>query len=152
MTISSSDDQNQNGFGSIDDFLEHHGIKGMHWGIRRTQQQLHPGSTDFKTARRIEEKAKTHGPRSLTNKELQTLANRKRAEQGYRQTRGTESGFVRGHDAVKTGLAVAGTVTAIYTISTSPAAKAGASALKKLFSNPALKVAASSLGKFATRV
>ena len=23
-----------------DDYLEHHGIKGMHWGIRRTPEQL----------------------------------------------------------------------------------------------------------------
>lgn len=26
----------------LDDFLEHHGIKGMRWGVRRTLQQLHP--------------------------------------------------------------------------------------------------------------
>lgn len=45
-----------------DDFLEHHGIKGMHWGIRRTPEQLgHKVSKARQRFEKYSERAKEAG-------------------------------------------------------------------------------------------
>lgn len=45
-----------------DDFIEHHGIKGMHWGIRRTPEQLgHKVSKARERFLKYSEKAQTAG-------------------------------------------------------------------------------------------
>jgi hypothetical protein len=67
----------------VDDFLEHYGVKGMRWGVRRR----HPGSSssgrpsgpvssDAARAARLKTRVSQHGTQSLTNAELQTLVTR----------------------------------------------------------------------------
>lgn len=69
---------------SVNDILEHHGIKGMHWGIRRSKKELArhvPSSEDFKRAKELS-KRPTH---SLTNEELRTLNQRQQLETQHRK-------------------------------------------------------------------
>lgn len=73
---------------SLDEVLAHYGVKGMHWGVRRSEAQLAKSSKstdseDATTAKAAASKAKSHGTDSLSNKELQSLVNRMNLEQQY---------------------------------------------------------------------
>lgn len=66
-----------------EDFLEHFGVKGMHWGVRKVQSiRQHPlvkaisPSEDHNKAEAIRLKAKFVGPRTLSNRELQHVIKR----------------------------------------------------------------------------
>ena len=77
--------------GSADGHLEHFGIKGMKWGVRRSEAQLKAArgktSEDAAKAEAIAAKIKESGGKtsSLTNAEMQTLINRKNLELNYSQ-------------------------------------------------------------------
>jgi hypothetical protein len=67
----------------IDEFLEHYGVKGMRWGVRRRRTGSSPSSRpsgpvsqDAARAARLQTRVSQHGTRSLTNAELQTLVTR----------------------------------------------------------------------------
>lgn len=77
-------------------FLEHYGIKGMRWGVRRTDAQLQrdPNSptNDKKPddttpaggkAPNVKTETKGRNPNDLTDKELQQVVNRINMEQQY---------------------------------------------------------------------
>lgn len=88
------------GFTDEDDFLEHFGVKGMHWGVRRNTHSgggsSHPVSTDAARAASSAATVKRHGTSALSNQDLQHLVNRLNLEsQHERLTHET-----RGHDAV----------------------------------------------------
>lgn len=68
--------------GTLDDVLEHFGIKGMRWGVRRKNPQ-HPASDDATLAKAHKAKAKASGTKALSNKELQELVTRMNLEQQY---------------------------------------------------------------------
>jgi len=82
---------------TLDDVLEHYGIKGMRWGVRRTREQIDrargkrkakgkpvtPVSEDAKRARAAQTKAKTEGVGALSNQELQQLNKRLNLEKNY---------------------------------------------------------------------
>lgn len=88
------------------DILEHYGIKGMRWGVRRTQEQLKnptpvkitskpgmpivtrggkriPTHDEAKEAAIARQKAKSSGLQALSNKEIQTIVTRMNLEQQY---------------------------------------------------------------------
>ena len=71
---------------TFDEFLAHYGIKGMHWGVRRSQRELHPGgSEDHNNARAAGAKVKKSGVKSLSNKELQDYITRMNLEAQYQR-------------------------------------------------------------------
>lgn len=68
---------------SFDDYLEHHGIKGMHWGIRRTPEQLgHRVSKARERFLEYSEKAQAAGEAGKKGK-LNRYS--KKAEKTYKQ-------------------------------------------------------------------
>jgi len=67
---------------AVDDFLEHYGVKGMKWGVRRDRPSV-PGSKDHETASALRTKVTAGGTKALSNQELQTLVNRMNLEQQY---------------------------------------------------------------------
>lgn len=100
---------------SMDDeigtFLEHHGIKGMKWGVRRNGG--HPGtvsahvptgsSQDHQVAALIKAKAKANGGvHALSNEELRTAAERLNLEANYHRLNPQTGGLEKGRSFVKT--------------------------------------------------
>lgn len=71
--------------GTLDDILQHYGIPGMHWGVRRSRKQIDsaPDAPEHTRARQLHSVAKTHGTRKLSNKDLQDLNARLNLEQSY---------------------------------------------------------------------
>ena len=69
---------------SFDEYLEHHGIKGMHWGIRRTPEQLgHRVSKARERFLEYSEKAKAAGEKGDVKKLTRYT---KKAERTEKQT------------------------------------------------------------------
>jgi hypothetical protein len=90
------------------DLLAHYGVKGMHWGVRRSENsgpvstaivQKKPGgpvkiktskggglqpSSDAVKAATFKQRAKKSGAQSLSNEELQTLVTRLNLEKQYK--------------------------------------------------------------------
>ena len=64
------------------DDLVHFGIKGMHWGIRRSQTVLdrEAPSDDYRRATEAKTKLKKSGSQALSNKEMQDLVTRMNLE------------------------------------------------------------------------
>lgn len=67
----------------VDDLLEHAGVKGMRWGVRKAQSVVsapsHPASEDhFRAAA-----AKTMPAHSLSNNDMQALITRMNLEKQY---------------------------------------------------------------------
>lgn len=94
------DDWKENAMGqsqSIEDFLEHYGVRGMKWGVRRSKRQL-------------ERAAKQRGGKSvkdMSDQELRDVVNRMNMEQQYaRLSSGRGSNHNR--SAVRAGAAFVG--------------------------------------------
>lgn len=71
----------------VNKYLEHHGVKGMRWGVRRTKTELEApseeaASTAATRARTSEAKGSTH---ALTNQELKDAITRMNLERQYSQ-------------------------------------------------------------------
>lgn len=89
----------------VDDILAHHGVKGMHWGVRRSRGQLEssvstthipgkkkvtasgghglPAHEDAIKAAVAKQKAKSSGVNALSNHELKQLNERLNLEQNF---------------------------------------------------------------------
>lgn len=89
------------------DELVHYGVKGMHWGVRKTSSKpAYKQSSDHKTTRALMQKPVS----SLSNQELQVINNRLGLEQRMSQL--NPSKLQRGLKAVKTVLGLHGTIKA----------------------------------------
>lgn len=75
--------------------LQHYGVLGMKWGIRRTPEQLGVNKPKKKRAR------------DMSDDELRKANNRKQLENQYNQ-------LYKGKSVVKTILATTGTVLSVY--------------------------------------
>jgi hypothetical protein len=70
--------------------LEHFGIKGMKWGVRRKNPSSSPTSDDASKAKETLKIVKKHGTSAVSNKDLQDLVTRMNLEQNYARLTGTE--------------------------------------------------------------
>lgn len=110
-----------------DEFLIHHGVKGMKWGVRRTQAQLDRAanrrasrspSDDSRRASTLRKKPM----RALSNKELKDVNERLNLEQNY--SRLNPSSITKGKNFAKATIATAGAAAGLYNLVKSPAGKA----------------------------
>lgn len=86
--------------------LEHHGVKGMHWGVRRNgghpSRDEHPVSADAHKAHEVAKTIHEHGTAAVGNEDLQHLVNRQRLLQQHAQLNpGDPSRYKKGLDFVK---------------------------------------------------
>lgn len=109
---------------TLDEVLEHFGIKGMKWGVRksRKQRQEEAASADSKVATKHLKTAKTSGMSSLSNAELQVLVKRLQLEQQYSNLTAEKKDSIfkkmqNGNNAVKTTINTANTMSALYKMS-----------------------------------
>lgn len=69
----------------LEEILEHHGVKGMHWGVRRSAGSSTPPSADAVRAAAAKKTVKTGGTKALSNAELQHLVTRLNLERQLSQ-------------------------------------------------------------------
>ena len=115
------------------DYMYHHGVKGMKWGVRKkarsavkTLSVKHTKnySSDYKETRTIRRKSS----KKLSNEQLQKLNKRMNLEQEYNRLSTQTTN--RGINVARNVVATAGTIGGLYAISKSDWAKAGAEILK----------------------
>ena len=102
----------------VDEFLEHHGIKGQKWGVRRKS----PHNDSF---------IPRMNPKKLSDAELRAAVNRMNMEQQFSRLSKKPSKLKHGHDVVKGLLAVGVTVNSVIAFHNTPAGAALEKALKK---------------------
>lgn len=104
---------------SVDDVLEHFGVKGMRWGVRRSESSVtvsdrkkklktsggvrRPAHPDAVRARTIGQVGKKSGLKALSNQELQTYAQRLQLEQNVKRLNYNEMNIGRKFVANLTG-------------------------------------------------
>lgn len=112
-------------------YVEHHGVKGQRWGVRRSGRALSKGahtsrtSSDFKTAQKLRNKK----PHELSNKQLKTLNERLNLEQQH--ARLNPSTVEKGRKKAKIFLDTIGLGVTAFGIVKSPAGKAAIKAGRK---------------------
>lgn len=117
---------------AVASFLEHFGIRGMKWGVRKsrsgsstpaapTHKPEKKTSADFKRIK----KARSKHPSELSNKQLKDLNERLNLEKQFKEltTKVDAKKIDVGHDKVKYLLGFATTATTAYAVSKSPLAK-----------------------------
>lgn len=114
------------------DILAHFGVKGMHWGVRRTPEQL--GYKKGKTDNRSEDKKEVDSLRkrsskTLSNKELEKITKRMNLERQYSDLKRKE--ISAGEQYVNSVFKYATTAAAVYGMYRSPLGKAVRSAITK---------------------
>jgi hypothetical protein len=105
----------------------------MRWGVKGSGKGSSSGSASAGSSHNTSEdhdaavagkaKIKMHGTKSLSNKELQTVISRMNLEQQYSNVSKSNSKVRKGHEAIKTVLGVAGSVSAAVALVSSPAGK-----------------------------
>lgn len=104
---------------TVDEFLEHFGVLGMHWGVRKDRGGVvKRQSVDSKRTQEL--KARPVG--SLSNKQIQTVNTRLNLEQNFGRLNPTK--VAKGKNFAKEALATIGIATAAYGVVTSPAGQA----------------------------
>lgn len=123
------------------DYLMHHGVKGMKWGVRKkavstgrkvrnkasslNKKRISSYSKDYRETRTLRRKSS----KKLSNDELKTLNKRMELEQNYNRL--STSSVNRGMNVARKLVGVAGTIGGLYAVSQSPWVKAGMEILKR---------------------
>lgn len=123
----------------VNSVLEHFGIKGMKWGVRRTPEQLARARGKTTTSTKEERHAKLlkttkastlYKYRSeLSNKEMQERINRINMERQLKELSRKEK--INGNEIISAALKYGKTASEFYNLYNSPMGKAVKSALNK---------------------
>lgn len=105
----------------VENFIEHFGIKGMRWGVRRSRVKT---SSDFRKTAPLRRRK----PKQLTNKQLRDVNARLNLEQNFRRM--NPSTVQKGHSAAKNIIALSGTAVALASLAQTPWGRAGLSFIK----------------------
>lgn len=112
------------------DHLEHHGVKGMRWGVRRSRGgYVRKGkgksqSPDAQKAEAVKNKVKKKGGiQALSNRELSDFNRRVELEKNYNRLSQKDPIAKKGHDKVKALLAAGVTINSAIAFMNSPAGK-----------------------------
>lgn len=109
--------------------LTHYGVKGMKWGVTRTDAQISAassrgGSEDFRKAAAAQNKIETKGTRALSNQELQGVITRMNLERQYHSMEAQHrSSMDKGQDTVKKVLALGKTAEDVRKFMQTPTGK-----------------------------
>jgi hypothetical protein len=69
------------------DHLEHHGVKGMHWGVHKDKAAREPTHNDAERAHHVVGRARVSGTGALSNQDLQLAINRLNLERQFNQVK-----------------------------------------------------------------
>lgn len=117
------------------DHLEHYGVKGMRWGVRRRRgssgrvQSVKKPSVDARTTRELRKRP----PHTLTNMQLKKVNERMQLEQKFSQMNPTKK--ARGQAKLKAVIAAGTTGITLYNMANSPAGKAAMATGRKAMSS-----------------
>lgn len=120
------------GADEVEALLEHHGVKGMRWGVRRSRSEIDADSADVVVRKELQTKiANNRGSTdSLSNVDLQKLVTRLNLEGQYSQLVGKKvqadkanSPYAKGNNFAKEMLKIGATANQIYSFANSPIGK-----------------------------
>lgn len=130
----------------VNNFMEHFGVKGMKWGVRRRDgsdgdsgsnpttkkggSDSDASKTDAQRAREIHAKARKSGIGNLSNEEMQTLVTRMSLEAKYSQITKQQGMINRGREFVNRQMKTGKTVNDLISFANSPAGNLIASSLR----------------------
>ena len=118
--------------------LTHVGVKGMHWGVRKNSSATSSSGSPKNQSEdsvRVQSHLATinkHGPKALSNKDLQDVVTRLNLLQQYSNLSGAnaKSSIDKGHETVKKILAIHNTVGQVQKALNSPLTKGMGAAFK----------------------
>lgn len=107
---------------AVENWLAHHGVKGMRWGVTRSKEELaRARSADSTEVKSIQDKAKKTKIDSLSNQELQRAITRMNLERQYTNLNPSRSARV--NKIIKNLLGVGKTANEIKAFNDSPVGK-----------------------------
>ena len=118
------------------DYMYHHGVKGMKWGVRKkvkgtvkslSSKRTKNYSSDYEETRMLRRKSS----KKLSNEQLKKLNKRMNLEQEYNRLSTQTTN--RGINIARNIVGAAGTIGGLYAISRSDYVKAGTKILAKKF-------------------
>lgn len=101
----------------VEDFIKHHGVRGMKWGVRRSRTQVKTSSDFKKTA-----SSRKRNPAELSNKQLQAVNKRFEMEKKYRDF--NPSNFKKGQQFAKEVLTASAIIGGLVGIANTPHGRA----------------------------
>jgi hypothetical protein len=117
---------------TIDEFIEHYGKRGMHWGIHTEKDFFKTGTKKARStsseAKRVQVLRRKH-PSSLTNKQLKTVNERMNLEQQFKRLNPNK--IQSGRRTAEEIMATVGVVFTAYAMSQTPLGKAAIAAGRK---------------------